>query len=256
MLELLLPYLGFAVLLYVLSFVSGLLGLGVAFLAVPILGLFGFDLKTVIMPWALLLNGVTAISAAVVFLRRGMVDLRTAVPLLVVTTLAAPIGVYLVQFVAVDVIWWIYVVVLAFLAYRLSFPTKVKEVERATVDDRQRVIASVLGVGIGAFAGFLGVGPGFLMMPTLVLLGFTARLAAATNAVVVTLPSFSAFIGHLATAQLDWLLVAITAVAAVAGAQAGAAFTARRIRSETLSRIFAVVLVGLALQRAYLQLLG
>ena len=251
-----LPYLGFAALLYVLSFVSGMLGLGVAFLATPVLGLFGFDLKTVIMPWSLLLNGLTAISAAVAFLRRGMVDLRTAIPLLVVTTLAAPIGVYLVGFVPVNTIWWIYVGVLVFLAYRMSFPSRVAATEEATITDRQRVLAGVLGVVIGAFAGFLGVGPGFLMMPALVALGYSARLAAATNAVIVTLPSFSAFASHLSTAQFNWILVAVTAVAAVIGAVMGASFMAKRIRSRTLSYIFAVVLVGLALQRVYLLMTG
>ncbi len=40
-------------LLFGLSFVAGMLGLGVAFIATPILGLFGFDLKNVIMPWSL-----------------------------------------------------------------------------------------------------------------------------------------------------------------------------------------------------------
>ena len=49
-------------LLFGLSFLSGMLGLGVAFIAIPVLGLFGFDLKDVIQPWALLLNGLTAIS--------------------------------------------------------------------------------------------------------------------------------------------------------------------------------------------------
>lgn len=249
-------YAAFAVLLYALSFLSGMLGLGVAFLAIPILGLFGFALKTEIMPWALLLNGLTAIAAAVAFLRRGMVDLRTAVPLLIVTTLAAPVGVYLVRFVPVDVIWWIYVVVLAFLAYRMSFPPQVGREEETVVGDRRRLVAAALGVAIGVFAGFLGVGPGFLMMPTLVMLGYSARQAAATNAVVVTLPSFSAFAGHLATAELDLALVGVTAVAAVVGAQMGASFMARRVRSRTLSRIFAVLLIGLALQRAYLQLTG
>ncbi len=33
------------ILLFVLSFISGMLGLGVAFISTPVLGLFGFDLK-------------------------------------------------------------------------------------------------------------------------------------------------------------------------------------------------------------------
>jgi hypothetical protein len=60
-------YLLFSLLIGVLSFISGMLGLGVAFIATPVLGLFGFDLKHVIMPWSLLLNGLTATSTAIAF---------------------------------------------------------------------------------------------------------------------------------------------------------------------------------------------
>jgi uncharacterized membrane protein YfcA len=42
--------------LFALSFLSGMLGIGVAFVAIPALGLFGFELKDVIMPWALWLK--------------------------------------------------------------------------------------------------------------------------------------------------------------------------------------------------------
>ncbi len=63
------------ILIFVLSFISGMLGLGVAFVAIPVLGLFGFDLIHVIMPWALLLNGLTAIAAAVKFIQKKMVGL-------------------------------------------------------------------------------------------------------------------------------------------------------------------------------------
>ena len=58
-------------LLFGLSFLSGMLGLGVAFIAIPVLGLFGYDLKDVIQPWALLLNGLTAISGSDRLLAEG-----------------------------------------------------------------------------------------------------------------------------------------------------------------------------------------
>ncbi len=92
------------------------------------------------------------------------------------------------------------------------------------------------------------------MMPTLVMLGYTARLAAATNSVIVTLPSFSAFITHLPNAQFDWLMLILTSITAVIGAWLGARFMAKRVKSLTLSRIFALALVLLAIQRAYLLL--
>ncbi|MGB8644980.1 MAG: sulfite exporter TauE/SafE family protein [Anaerolineae bacterium] len=245
-----------ALLLFVLSFVAGMLGLGVAFIATPVLGLFGFELKDVIMPWSLWLNGLTAISGAVAFARAGMVDWRTALPLLLITTLVAPIGVWLLQFVPTNVVWWIYVAVLFFLAYRMAFPPKMDDSQAPVITDATRGKGGIASAGIGIFAGFLGVGPGFLLMPTLVMLGYTARLAAATNSVIVTLPSFSAFAGHLGTAQFDWLMLGLTSVTAVIGAWLGARFTAKRVKSLTLSRIFAIALVLLALQRAYLLVVG
>lgn len=242
-------YLLFSLIIFALSFISGMLGLGVAFISTPVLGLFGFDLKNVIMPWSLLLNGLTATSTAIAFARSKMVDWRTALPLLAITTLVAPLGVWLLRFVPTEVVWWIYVGVLFFLAYRMAFPPKQDDSVKLEITDRTRVKGGLLSAAIGVFAGFLGVGPGFLMMPTLVMLGYTARIAAATNSVIVTLPSFSAFIAHLEDAQFDWLMVSITSVAAVIGAYLGGAFTARRVKSCTLTRIFAVALVLLAIQR-------
>lgn len=241
-------------LLFALSFLAGMMGLGVAFIATPVLGLFGFDLKHIIMPWSLWLNGLTAIAGAITFARAKMVDWRTAIPLLIITTLVAPLGVWLLNFVSTTVVWWIYVVVLFFLAYRMAFPPKQDDSKALEITDRTRVKAGFFSAAIGTFAGFLGVGPGFLMMPTLVMLGYTARLAAATNSVIVTLPSFSAFITHLPNARFDWLMLILTSITAVIGAWLGARFMAKRIKSLTLSRIFALALVLLAIQRAYLLL--
>jgi uncharacterized membrane protein YfcA len=67
----------------------------------------------------------------------------------------------------------------------------------------------------------------------------------------VTVPSFSAFFSHLGTATFDWPTVIVTSVAAMAGAWLGARFTAGRVRSATLSRIFASALILLAAQRAW-----
>lgn len=138
----------------------------------------------------------------------------------------------------------------------MAFPPKQDDSQVVEVNDSTRVKGGLFSGGIGVFAGLLGVGPGFLMMPTLVLLGYTARIAAATNSVIVTLPSFSAFLTHLSEASFDWLMLGLTSVTAVVGAQLGARFMAKRIKSLTLTRLFALALVLLALQRAYLLVIG
>jgi hypothetical protein len=248
------PHLVIPALLFVLSFLSGMMGLGVAFIATPVLGLFGLELKHEIMPLSLWLNGLTAIASAVTFSRARMVDWRTALPLLLVTTLVAPIGVWLLRFVPTEGVWWAYVAVLVFLAVRMAFPPRQDDLREPGITDATRLKGGVLSAFIGVFAGFLGVGPGFLLMPSLVLLGYTARLAAATNSVIVTLPSFSAFLSHLSEARFDWPMLLLTSVTAVAGAQLGARFMSRRVKSRTLTRLFALALVLLATQRVYLLL--
>jgi len=248
-----------AAILFVLSFLAGMMGLGVAFIATPVLGLFGLDLKDTIMPLSLWLNGLTAISGAVAYTRAKMVDWRTAIPLLVITAITAPLGVWVLQLVPVTIIWWLYAALLVFLAWRMAFPGKKPpdDEKPATITDRTRVKGGMLSAGIGVIAGFLGVGPGFLLVPTLVMLGMTTRIAAATNSVVVTVPSFTAFFMHLSTInRIDWLLYGATSITALAGAWLGARFMAKRVKSKTLSYLFAAALLLLAIQRIGILVLG
>ncbi len=244
--------------LFVLSFLAGMMGLGVAFIATPVLGLFGLNLKDTIMPLALWLNGLTAIAGAIAYTRAKMVDWRTAIPLLVITAITAPLGVLLLQFIPVTVLWWLYAALLVFLAWRMAFPGKQQDdTKKAAITDTTRVKGGIISAGIGVLAGILGVGPGFLMVPTLVLLGMTTRIAAATNSVIVTVPSFTAFFMHLSTmGHIDVLVYVATSIAAVAGAWLGARFMAKRVKSKTLSYLFAAALVLLALQRVVMLLMG
>jgi uncharacterized membrane protein YfcA len=133
----------------------------------------------------------------------------------------------------------------------MTFPPKMDDSQAPVITDKTRIKGGILSAFIGVFAGFLGVGPGFLLMPSLVFLGYTARMAAATNSVIVTLPSFSAFITHLPYASFDWLMLGLTSIFAIIGAQLGARFMAKRVKSLTLSRLFALALILLAVQRAY-----
>ena len=51
-------------------------------------------------------------------------------------------------------------------------------------------------------------------------------------------------------------MLGLTSVTAIIGAQLGARFMAKKVKSLTLTRLFALALVLLALQRAYLLLSG
>jgi uncharacterized protein len=232
-----------AAVLFVLSFLAGMMGLGVAFIATPILGLFGFNLKDTIMPLALWLNGLTAIAGAVAYTRARMVDWRTVIPLLIITAITALLGVWLLQFLSVRVIWWLYAVLLVFLAWHIAFLGKQQDdTNKLAITDKTRAKGGNISAGSKVIAGILGVGPGFLMAPTLVIVGMTTRIAAATNSVIVTVPSFTAFVMHLSTiGNIDVMVSMATSIEAVAWLCAR--FMTKRVKSITLSYLFATTLV-------------
>ena len=234
-----------AVGLFILSVVSGMLGLGVAFSAVPFLGLFLPDLVHQVQPLSLLLNGITALFAVFGFARSGLVDWKRAFTLAGVTTVVAPAGAWLVHFVPQFYVWLIYLASVLYLSYRLFRPVQ----ERPGEENFR--LALILAVPISVLAGFLGIGPGFLLMPTLILVGFNAKKAAGINALAVCPPSFSSLIPHIGTAQWDFnVTVALLAVGAV-GSFLGARLTSLYVPSGRLKQVFGVLIVVMTAYKIY-----
>ncbi|MFZ5975700.1 MAG: sulfite exporter TauE/SafE family protein [Bacillota bacterium] len=228
----------------VLAVVSGMLGLGVAFAAIPFLGLFLPDLVHQVQPLSLLLNGVTALFAVFGFAKSGYIDWKKALMLGAVTTVCAPIGAFLVQFVPQVYIWYVYFAAVFFLAYRLFRP--VKEREEGAENFK---LALILAVPISILSGFLGVGPGFMLMPTLILLGFEAKKAAGINAFAVAPPSFSSLIPHLGTAQWDLGLMIPLVIFGAVASFAGARITSKFVPSGRIKQIFAVMILIVTLYK-------
>ncbi|MGB9113598.1 MAG: sulfite exporter TauE/SafE family protein [Acidimicrobiales bacterium] len=238
------------VLVGVLSFISGMLGIGAALVVAPVLALYGYALKDVIQPWVLFLNGATALSASVGFVRARLVDYRTTAPIALICTLGAPLGVLIAKWSPATLIWWLYIAALLFVALRMLVqPTQTIE-SVVKLPRRSRRAMNIASAPISVFSAFLGVGPGFLLVPAMMVVGFSARLAAATNSLAVVLPSFTGFGTHLPSARLDWTTVIATCAVGVVTSYFGARFMVRKVRSRPLAIVFALVMIGLAIERA------
>ncbi len=234
--------------LAVLSVASGMLGLGVAFAAVPFLGLFMADLVHEVQPLSLVLNGITALFSLFGFAKSGLVDWRPAILLAVVTTLAAPLGAWLAQQVDARWLWAFYFAAVAFLAWRMFLPDKPGQAAEAQPNLK---LALILAAPISVAAGMLGVGPGFLLLPTLILLNYEPKHAAAINALAVTPPSFSALIPHIATARVDPTLAGILIVVGAAGSFLGARLTSLYVPGKRLKQGFGVLIVVMTAYKLY-----
>lgn len=224
----------------VLSVASGMVGLGVAFAAVPFLGLFLPDLVHQVQPLSLLLNGITAVFAAWGFARSGFVYWKPAIALTVLSAAIAPVGAWLAQATPQGILWGVYFIAVGYLALRLFLPDKKDLSENATPSLKQ---ALLLVVPISLLAGLLGVGPGFLLMPALILVGYPPKNAAATTAVAVALPSFTALLPHISGAQFDGPLTVALLLVGATGSFIGARLTSRFVSGRLLRRGFGVLIV-------------
>lgn len=103
------------------------------------------------------------------------------------------------------------------------------------------------GAGLGALTGLLGVGGGFLAVPSLVtVLAFEMRAAVGTSLLVISVNSLAALATRGATtAGIDWAVIGPFTGAAVLGAWDGKRLAAK-VTGALLQRAFAVVLLTVA----------
>lgn len=106
------------------------------------------------------------------------------------------------------------------------------------------IIASGVIVGIGA--AFTGLGGGFLLIPILLYLGFTAQKAVGTSFLAILVISISALIAHNKLANVDYKYGILLGIGGIIGAQIGARLV-EHVSTASFKKIFAVILVGLAL---------
>jgi hypothetical protein len=97
------------------------------------------------------------------------------------------------------------------------------------------------GLALGFLTGFLGVGGGFLIVPTMVF-AFGCSMHTATSLLVIAFNAFVALATRFATASVDW-----SVVAAFLAGNTAASMLVHRLDQRRLKRIFAVftLMVGL-----------
>ena len=230
----------------VLAFIFSMLGLGGAMLYIPVFHWFGYDFKSVAIPTGLLLNGITALSAAVFYLRSKMVDIKGSVPLIISSFIGAPVGAYFTRLVPTRTLILLFAISMVYAGGRMLLTSARADKDRMMETGLRMIFMSVGGFFIGFLAGLLGVGGGFLFVPMMIAMGYPTKKAAATSSFVVIFSSFSGFAGHVAEGHFDWLLMIATSIAVIIASQIGARVMKEKMKARWIKQIFAVVLLGVA----------
>ena len=110
--------------------------------------------------------------------------------------------------------------------------------------------ALLLGFAAGVLAGFFGVGGGILFVPTLVGLGLSQLDAEATSLLAI-LPTVAAGTWRQRRyGNVRWRSALVLGLASIAGVEAGVQI-ATSLPEDTLRRLFALLLLGVAAQLAW-----
>ncbi len=237
-----------ALIIFLASFLFAMLGLGGGMIYVPVLKWAGFSVKEVAIPLGLLLNGLNTLLALIPFARKKLVDWRGGSAMAVSALIFAPVGAYSAGFVPVDTLLILFAIAVLAAAVRMVFFARNPEPEQM-MNIRKR---SLIGAGVGAFAGFsgglLGIGGGFIIAPILMWMGYKTKEAAATTAFVVTFSSFSGYLGHMAEGHFNGPLTIFVVIAVIIGSQLGGSFMSGKAKPKWVKSIYAIVLFVIALK--------
>ncbi|RMG58835.1 MAG: sulfite exporter TauE/SafE family protein [Deltaproteobacteria bacterium] len=234
--------------IFVLAFLFSMLGLGGAMLYIPVFKWFGYDFKSVAIPTGLFLNGVTALSASVFYLRAKMVDVKGSIPMIVTSFIGAPLGAVATKYVPTKTLIILFSAGMVFAGVRMLISSGQKESEELLPFRKRALLTGAAGFFIGFIAGLLGIGGGFLFVPMMLAVGYPTKQAAATSSFIVVFSSFSGFVGHVAEGHFHLPLLVSTTVAVVVASQLGAKVMKEKMKARWIKRIFGIVLLGVALK--------
>jgi len=248
------------------GYLSGQFGIGGGLVTTPAIRLLLGYPALIAVGTPLLVVLPTAVTGAVAYARRGLVDTRAGLVIGVAGAAASVAGAFATRLVggatvlvvtAAVILWMAADMVLLALRDEPHGPEEAPSARRH-IPARHRTAGLVaLGVVTGLYSGFLGLGGGFVVVPSLVRwFGVDIKRAIGTSLVVVAVLAVPGSITHYALGNIDLRLAGLLALGVVPGALLGAKVAAH-LQARTLKIAFAVLLVvvGLVLGATELGLL-
>ena len=226
------------------SVFGSLVGLGGAFVVIPVLRIaFGIP-PTQTSGTALLLVFANTATSTIGYLRHGRVDVKLAIPLTIGAIPAAIAGVFAVHYISpagFDLVYGIVLIVNAILVIRRRRIASRLEGERTFAHDP--AVGVLAGLAIGFTSSFFGIGAGLVVVPLLLIAArMPPHVVAATSALVITTTSPVGIVAHLIAGDIDWPLALPLILGGVAGGGIAPSI-AKRISSPRLITLLATALI-------------
>jgi uncharacterized protein len=256
--------------------VLGLTGAGGSIFAVPLLVIgLGLDLKEATPVALLTVFGATAFGALMAW-RAGHICHRAALMIGIAGSVATPAGVHLASLASPHAVYLAFAAVMLIVASRMflqaSAPSgrtaaaspppdhapraavcvRDPESQRLSWTSPCALVLGLSGIGTGILSGALGIGAGFVIVPSLrAATPLPMSSVVATSLLAIAIISGSAVGSHLLHGnRIPWLMATPFLIGALLGMWAGRVLIAR-VSGARLQQSFAALMAAAALVMAY-----
>tara|TARA_R110000796_G_scaffold104102_1_gene213711 strand:+ start:63491 stop:64291 length:801 start_codon:yes stop_codon:yes gene_type:complete len=211
------PILGYLGALSV-GIILGLMGGGGSIITIPILTYFFYMSPVTTTAYSLFIVGTSALIGSINNLKKGYIMYRIAIVFAIPSMIYVYIvRKYLLPIIPIEIVniqgfiltkdrsIMVFFAIVMLLA-SISMIKKRKKYPKTLISNNYNYIAILLaGLGIGFLTGIVGIGGGFIIIPTLVVLvKLPMKRAIATSLAIIAIKSLIGFIGDLANIYIDW----------------------------------------------------
>jgi len=228
---------------FIAAFIFSLGGVGAAIILIPILVSLGIPVN-IAKPVGLFYNTVSLTGASINNIKNKRLDFKIGIPIIISSFLFAIVGAYISKYIPNKVILILFIAFLLFSGIMFLFHKK-KEQE-TYCDNIPYIKLSFIGAFAGLLSGMLGIGGGGIISPLMLIAGFNPKKITAITAFVVPFSSFSGFLTYWAMGSINWNILIIASIAGISGATLGTVFMQKRLNSQTVKKILAVILLIMA----------
>ncbi len=145
-------YLLIGTITFFLSLLFSMGGTGSGIALIPILHFLGFDF-TQSKAMGLFAGASTTVTSSIMNLKRGLVELKSVIPIAITMLIFAPLGAYLNRYINQDIVKILFMFFLFYTASMMLFGKK-----KTLFHIDSSLIFLIVGAFVGLLAGILGVG--------------------------------------------------------------------------------------------------
>jgi len=237
------------IIIFIISFVSASIfalgGVGAAIILISTLVSLGIPINTA-KPVGLFYNTVSLTGASINNIKNKRLDFKIGIPIIISSFLFAIAGAYISKFIPNKTILLLFIAFLLFSGFMFLFHKK-KNIDNYS-KDFPYIKLSLIGASAGLLSGMLGIGGGGVISPLMLIIGFNPKKITAITAFVVPFSSFSGFLTYLFMGNIDWQITLIASVGGILGATIGTIFMQKKLNSQTVKKILAVILLVMAVK--------